>query len=92
MKILLKWNERTIVEITKEKNLLISSANTEEIIEARKTGLMAGLLSQISIVSPQLPKLILSRIPEHLQEDYIEFIKQTQCRCNTDKFSVEISE
>ena len=64
----------------------------EEIAAARKTGLMTALLSQINIVSPQLPKLILNRIPEQLREDYVEFIKQTQCRCNTDKFSVEVSE
>lgn len=59
---------------------------------ARKTGLMTGLLSQISIVSPQLPRLILNRIPENMYEDYVGFIKETQCRCNTDKFSVEIPE
>ena len=90
MKLLLKWNENTIVEIIKEGNLFIAVANSEEIVKARKTGLMAGLLSQISVVSPQLPKLILNRIPEGC--DCVEFIKNTQCRYNTDKFSVEIEE
>lgn len=90
MKILLKWNEKTIIEIVQDGKLFIAVANHDEIIKARKTGLMAGLLSQIAVVSAQLPKLILNRIPKGI--DCIEFIKETQCRCNTDKFSVEIEE
>ena len=92
MKILLKWSDRTIIEFVKSNNLYIACTNYDEVINAKAEGLMIGLLSQIQIVSPSLPKLILNRIPDALQNDCIGYIKETQCRCNTDKFSVEIVE
>ena len=90
MCILLKWDDITIIVIHQIGKMFISQVNVTNLEKAKKKGLLLGLLSDVKVISSELPNLILKRIPEHRRGDYADFIRETQCRYATDKFSVSI--
>lgn len=91
----LYWGDDELLRIKKTGNIYISTAYAENIIRAHKKGLPMGLLAGIPIVSAELPGLIINRIPLNYRTDDVkltEFVKNTECRYVTDKFSVKITE
>ena len=105
MVITVKWDNIDILVITKKHNLYISSIVTENIDKVIETGMAMTLISNVKIISKELPKIITDRLPsidaikkeikivsENLESNILEYINRTGCRYVTDKFSFVIEE
>lgn len=96
------WDELNILTIEKKDNLYFSYVDTENLVQARKSGFPIFFLKQISVVSDELPAIVRHRIPsfesinnkinlkEKTMETIIDYINETKCKRPTDKFSIKI--
>lgn len=104
MVITVKWDNIDILVITKKHNMYISSIISENIDEVSRAGMPMFLISNINIISKELPNIILDRLPsidmikkeiefvsENLESNILEYINRTGCKRATDKFSFYIS-
>lgn len=103
MVITVKWDNIDILVITKKHNMYISSIVTENIEKVINLGMSMALISNVKIISKELPKVITDRLPgidiikkeielvsENIESNILEYINRTGCRCATDKFSFAI--
>lgn len=104
MVITVKWDNIDILVITKKHNMYITSIVTENIEKVIELGMAITLISNVKVISKELPNIIANRLPnidvikkeinlvsENLESNILEYINRTGCKRATDKFSFNIS-
>ena len=89
------WAEYEVVRIEKVEKIYLSTVDKQGYLNAIQFGMPGFLLSGIKVLNYELPKLIQNRIKGYKtlnEAKIISYIKQTECRYNTDKFSVKVLE
>ena len=95
MTYIINWDNCKVVCIEKIDKKYISILDRNGYLHAIQSGMPGFLLSGIKVLSYELPKLVQNRIRgyETLSEtEIVSYIKKTKCRCNTDKFSIIVSD
>ena len=58
-----KWDNIDIINITKKKNMYISSIIVENIDEVIKRGMPLSTICNIRVISKELPSIVKNRLP-----------------------------
>ncbi|MEG2235866.1 MAG: hypothetical protein RR144_05460 [Clostridia bacterium] len=104
MKIQICWKYNIIIEISRIKGMYVSSLNEENFEVARRDGMPIIEFVNINLISKKIPKFIESRIPQKdirdktlkivsndEGENILNYIRQTNCKMATDKFSINLT-
>lgn len=99
-----KWDGIDIINITKKKNMYISSIVTENIDEVVKKGMPITAICNIKAISKELPNIVKNRLPniniikkeiklvsDNMESNILEYINSTKCVSSADKFTLDIS-
>ena len=84
------WKDINIMNILCYDNLFFNLVEPENLIEARKKGFVLNTISNVPIISLELPNFIKSRIPHNV--DAMLHIKATKCLLETDSLSIDLME
>ena len=100
MVITVKWNNIDILNINKMHNMYVTSIITENIDKVINSGMSMTLISNVKVISKELPTIISDRLPsvdvikeeiklvsENLESNILEYINRTGCKNATDKLS-----
>lgn len=103
MVINVKWDDVDILKVSKRHNMYVSEIVTANIEEVIKRGMPMSLISNIKLMSKEMPDFVMSRLPSiqmikkeikvvssNLESNILEYINCTKCRRMNDKFSLEV--
>lgn len=84
------WKELHILTTYCHTNLFFNNVNFENLIKARNDGFILNTISNIPVLSLELPNFIKNRMPRNI--DFITYIKSTKGILETDHISIEVVE
>lgn len=84
------WKNIHIMSTYCYSNLFFNNAIIENLIKARADGFILSTVSNVPILSLELPNFIKNRIPTYT--DFISYIKSTKAVLETDHISIEVFE
>ncbi len=84
------WKDINIMNILCYDNLFFNLVEPENLIKARKEGFVLSIISNVPIISLELPNFIKNRIPTNV--DSMFYIETTKCVLETDSLSVSLAE
>lgn len=87
-KLMVNWKDINIMNILCYDNLFFNLVEPENLVKARKLGFVLSTISNVPILSLELPNFIKSRIPNNVDE--MLHIKTTKCALETDFLTIDL--